>query len=103
MWVSAGSVVTVSGAFVILATLLIANRRFFESSLLMTVAGSGGLAMFWDRWSLRAGDQAHFGALLSAPAPSPSELRLLITHAPLLALGIFLLLRERSRWQRRGR
>jgi hypothetical protein len=87
----ADSVITVSGLLVFAATVLVLTRRVFAGSMLMLIAGSGGLAIFWDRWSERAGHQARITALLTGPAPSDREIELLVTHLPIFILGVALL------------
>jgi hypothetical protein len=93
----ADSTITVSGLLIFAATVLVLTRRLFAGSVLMLIAGSGGMAIFWDRWSERAGHQARITAFLTAPTPTATEIELFVTHLPLLMLGIALLVARQRR------
>ncbi|MEX0786532.1 MAG: hypothetical protein WD939_07845 [Dehalococcoidia bacterium] len=67
-----------------------ADRPFVASALLI-IAGTGGAAVAWDRWSARTGEQVHLTAFFSPVAPSAGELTMLVTHVPMLILGLVLL------------
>ena len=67
------------------------------AATLLIIAGSGGSAVAWDRWSERTGEQVHLTAFFNPTAPSAGEVTMLITHLPMLVLGLGLLVRELRR------
>ncbi len=69
----------------------VAFKRFALASVGFLALGSGALALVWDDWSARAGHHMELTALLHPVALSSREALLLVTHAPLLVLGIILL------------
>lgn len=79
---------TFSGILVFLAVFAAMHRRGTVSGLLLTVAGAGGVGVFWERWSRLTGDDVHVTALLHPVAPTFGEAALLVTHTALLAAGI---------------
>jgi hypothetical protein len=86
------SLTTFSGLLAFFATLGLLHRRFTPAAILLVIAGAGGTAIAWDRWSLRAGDDVHVTALISGRAPTASEAAMFITHLPLLAIGLGILI-----------
>jgi hypothetical protein len=85
------SLYTFSGLLFIGAALMyVLNRQVFAAVLLI-VAGAGGTAVAWDRWSERTGEQVHLTAFLNPAAPSAGEVTMIITHLPLLIVGLVLL------------
>jgi hypothetical protein len=85
------SLTTFSGVLSFLAVLALLWRRWGLSGTLFTIAGSAGVAIAWDRWSQRAGDQVHFGALFSGTPLKGSEIAMITSHGPLLIIGLALL------------
>jgi hypothetical protein len=85
------SLTTFSGLFAFFAVMALMYGRFTIASVLLMIGGSGGLAITWDRWSARAGDQVHVTAFLDGPKPSGDELWMIGTHGPMLVLGLTLL------------
>ena len=85
------SLYTFSGLLFIGGALMYALDRPIAAAILLIIAGSGGLAVAWDRWSERTGEQVHLTAFLSPAAPSAGEVTMLITHVPLLIVGLILL------------
>lgn len=82
------SLTTFSGVVVCIATIALFYRHYTFGALLLIMDGAGGAAIFWDRWSQRAGSQVHFDALFSAVPPTGSEIAMLVTHVPLAILGL---------------
>lgn len=82
------SLITISGMFMFLATFLFLLGRRSAPYVMFLIMGTGGLAIFWDRWSARAGDRAHLHALLTPVTPASSELVLLLTHLPMFVFGL---------------
>jgi hypothetical protein len=64
------SITTFSGLLTFFGTLALLWGRPTPASVLYIIAGAGGAAVFWDRWSQRAGDQMHVTAFLSGPPRS---------------------------------
>ena len=89
--VDVSSLYTLSGLLVIAAALSYVLDRPLAAATLLIIAGSGGTAVAWDRWSERTGDQVHLTALLSPTEPTMGEVTTLATHFPLLVLGLLLL------------
>lgn len=87
----ASSLYTLSGLFFIGAALAFVLDRHVLAAVLLIMAGSGGFAVAWDRWSERTGEQVHLTALLSPTAPTADEATLFATHVPLLLIGLVLL------------
>ena len=85
------SLTTFSGLVVCLATIALLYRHFTLGAVMLIMDGTGGTAIFWDRWSQRAGHQVHIGALLSAVPPTGSEIAMLVTHLPLAVVGLIIL------------
>ena len=70
--------------------LYVVGRPVLAATLLV-IAGSGGSAVAWDRWSERTGEQVHLTALISPAAPTVGEVTTLAMHFPLLVVGLLLL------------
>jgi hypothetical protein len=85
------SLTTFSGLVVCIATIAIIYKHFLIGSLLFIMDGTGGTAIFWDRWSVRAGSQVHIDAIFSPVPPTSSEAAMLITHLPLVVIGLIIL------------
>lgn len=85
------SLTTFSGLVVCLATIVFFYRLFTVAAVMLIMDGAGGTAIFWDRWSERAGHQVHLSALSDAVPPTGSEAAMLVTHLPLAILGLTLL------------
>jgi hypothetical protein len=94
------SITTFSGLLTFFGTLALLWGRPTVASVLYIIAGAGGAAIFWDRWSQRAGDQVHVMAFLSGPSPTGSETAMLVTHFPLLLIGLALLVFTLRRMRR---
>jgi hypothetical protein len=86
-----GSFYTFSGLFVFGALVAILNRWLTAGGLLLTIAGAGGIGIFWERWSQLAGDNVHITAFLTPVAPTEAQFRLLITHLAMLVAGVILI------------
>lgn len=93
-----GSLTTFSGLVVCLATMALLYRQFTLAALMLIMDGTGGTAIFWDRWSERAGHQVHLSALTSGVPPTHSEIAMLATHLPLVAVGLIIFIA--MTWQR---
>jgi hypothetical protein len=91
------SLTTFSGILAFAATMALLYRRGLLGSILLIIAGSGGLAIAWDRWSYESGHQVHFTALFSAKGPSSDEAAMILTHGPLLLIGLLILFFESRR------
>ena len=85
------SLTTFSGLVVCLATIALLYRHFTVGAVMLIMDGAGGTAIFWDRWSQRAGNQVHIDSLLSAVPPTGSEVAMLVTHLPLAVVGLVIL------------
>lgn len=85
------SLTTFSGVVVCLATIVLLYRLFTIAAVMLIMDGAGGTAIFWDRWSERAGHQVHFSALMHAEPPTGAEVAMLVTHLPLAVLGLMIL------------
>jgi hypothetical protein len=85
------SLYTFSGLLLIGGALMYVLDRPIAAAILLIIAGSGGSAVAWDRWSARIGEQVHLTAFLSPAAPSAGEMTMIITHVPLLMVGLILL------------
>jgi hypothetical protein len=85
------SLTTLSGVVVCLSTIVLFYRLFTVGAVMLIMDGAGGTAIFWDRWSARAGEQVHVTALASPVPPTSSELAMLLTHLPLAILGLCIL------------
>ncbi len=85
------SLTTFSGLVVCFATIALLYRKFTLGAVMLIMDGTGGTAIFWDRWSQRGGNQVHLNALFSAVPPTRSELAMLVTHLPLAVLGLVVL------------
>lgn len=97
--VDISSLYTFSGILVILSAFFYVVRQPIASAVLLIIAGSGGSAVAWDRWSERSGEQVHLTAFVEPVLPTAGELTTLLTHFPLLVIGLVFLmvtLRERS-------
>lgn len=79
---------TLSAIFLAGALAAIMNARPTVAAVLLMVTGSGGLGIFWERWSRRAGDDVHVTAILHPVAPTAAQWGLLISHGLILAVGI---------------
>lgn len=79
---------TLSGIFLCGALVALLNARPLPAAMLLTIAGAGGLGVFWERWSQRAGDDVHLAALLHPVAPTAAQWALLTSHGAILVLGI---------------
>ena len=88
------SLYTFSGLLFIGAALMYVLDRPVAAAILLIIAGSGGSAVAWDRWSARTGEQVHLTAFLNPASPSAGEITMIVTHVPLLVLGLALLLME---------
>lgn len=66
-------------------------RRYTLAALGFLALGSGAIAIVWNGWSARTGYHMELLALLHPVPLSSREAFLLMTHAPLLAVGIVLL------------
>ena len=88
------SLYTFSGLLFIGGALMYALGRPAAAATLLIIAGSGGSAVAWDRWSDRTGEQVHLTAFLNPTSPSAGEITMIVTHVPLLVLGLALLLME---------
>ena len=66
-------------------------NRLPASLALTAPQGSGGSAVAWDRWSERTGEQVHLTAFLDPAAPTAGEVTMVVTHLPLLIVGLVLL------------
>ena len=88
------SLYTFSGLLVVGSALLYVLGRQISAATLLIIAGSGGSAVAWDRWSERTGEQVHLTAFLNPASPSAGEITMIVTHLPLLLLGLALLLME---------
>jgi hypothetical protein len=82
------SLTTFSGLVVCLATIALLYRHFTIGAVMLIMDGAGGTALFWDRWSARAGNQVHIDSLFSAVPPTSSEVAMLVTHLPLAVVGL---------------
>ncbi len=85
------SLTTVSGILGFVATLMLMMGRRAAAAVLFISAGSGGIGIFWDRWSRDSGEHARLTALFSGSAPTPDQFVLLATHVPLLVVGLIAL------------
>lgn len=90
--VAATPLYTFSGLLVFVAVVALTNAWYTVAGLLLTIAGAGGLGVFWERWSRMAGDDVHISAFLSPAQPTTGQWQLLTTHAPMLAIGATLLM-----------
>jgi hypothetical protein len=79
---------TLSGIFVCAALVALMNARPLPAAMLLTIAGAGGLGVFWERWSQRTGDDVHVAALLHPVAPTAAQWALLTSHGALLLAGV---------------
>ncbi len=86
-----GSLTTFSGLMAFAATLAVFSRRRLLAGTLLVMAGTAGIAIVWDRWSLRTGDHFDITALLSPSQLNAEDTQMLITHIPLLIIGVVLL------------
>ncbi len=91
------SLYTFSGLLFVGGALLYSLGRPAAAATLLIIAGSGGSAVAWDRWSERTGEQVHLTAFLSPTAPSAGEITMIVTHLPLLIIGLVLLVIELRR------
>lgn len=82
---------TFSGLLVIAATVAYVFNRPVWAAALLIVAGAGGSAVAWDRWSERTGEQVHLSAFINLTAPTAGEITTLAMHFPLLVAGLVLL------------
>lgn len=87
----ASSLFTLSGLLFIGAAAAYAAERPIVAAALLIMAGAGGSAVAWERWSARTGEQVHLTAFFSPVAPSAAELTMLATHVPMLIIGLALL------------
>jgi hypothetical protein len=85
------SLTTFSGLVVCIATIALLYRYYTIAAVLFIMDGAGGTAIFWDRWSQRAGNQVHIDSIFSPVAPTSSEWAMLVTHLPLAILGLAVL------------
>ena len=93
---------TFSGILCFLAVFAALNRRPIAAGLLLTIAGGGGVGVFWERWSKRAGDDVHVVAILHPVTPTAGEASLLVTHLSLLVAGVIIVARFARRPAVRG-
>ncbi len=91
---------TFSGVLAALATYLTIMGKRFAGGVTYVIVGAGGLAVLWERWSERTGEPAHFSAFLSPVAPISNDIFLMVTHFPVLCVGIYLLYIETRRIER---
>ena len=82
---------TFSGLFLCGALVALANGWLTAAGVLLTVAGSAGVGIFWERWSLLAGDDVHVTALWTPVMPTRGQIELLGTHLPMLVIGVAIL------------
>jgi hypothetical protein len=94
---SLASLTTFSGLLVLFGVLAILWSRPLVAGVLFTIAGAGGTAIFWDRWSRLSGHDVHLTALSSAATPAPGDLTLLATHFPILVVGAAIILHHHAR------
>lgn len=85
------SLATFSGLMTFAGVLAFLSKRLIAAATLFIIVGSAGTAIFWDRWSERAGAQVDVNALWMAPVPSGAEMAMLLTHSPLLLAGLLIL------------
>lgn len=95
-WLSAyvDSLTTVSALLIALAVSLWLGQRRMLASVAALAVGTGGVAVFWDRWSNRAGDHMSLVALVHPVGLSAGDVFLLATHAPFACIGAFVLWRS---------
>jgi hypothetical protein len=79
---------TISGVLAGLSLFLAALGHRVVASVIMISVGTGGLAVFWDRWSLRAGDHMSLTALTHPASLSANDAFLVLTHGPFLLAGL---------------
>jgi hypothetical protein len=79
---------TFSGLLTLLAMLALLSRRLTPAALLLIIDGAAGTGIFWDRWSRATGHQVQLSALFSGALSRTSDLDLLVTHLPLLIIGL---------------
>ena len=83
MWLLIGSTVAYS------------YHRYGLSALGFLAVGFGGSAVVWSRWSERAGSHNSFAAFFQQPSGlTAPEIVLLVTHAPLVLVGVAILWRH---------
>lgn len=82
---------TFSGILAIVAAISYVVNRLLLASVLLLSAGAGGMAVAWDRWSQRTGEQVHLTAFTNPVAPSLGEVVMFTTHFPMLLVGLVLL------------
>jgi hypothetical protein len=82
---------TLSMWFLIASTIAYNLRSYLVAALGVLAVGFGGCAVVWSRWSDRAGDLNGFGAFLHPTGLAFGEALLLVTHAPLVPIGIAIL------------
>jgi|SRR3989304_2074279 len=85
------SFTTFSGVAIFLGTMCLFLGLRAVGSVLYIIIGSAGVGIFWDRWSLRVGNQDQIGVLFSGDGPTFREIILLSTHGPLLVIGLVIL------------
>jgi len=79
---------TISGVLAGLSLFLAALGHRVVASVIMISVGTGGLAVFWDRWSLRAGDHMSLVAIAHPVSLSANDAFLVFTHGPFLLAGL---------------
>ena len=85
------SLTTFSGLVVAFSVIVIFYRWYMLGAVFLIMDGAGGTAIFWDRWSARAGNQVHIDAMFSGVPPTSSELAMLYTHLPLAVIGLIMI------------
>lgn len=68
-----------------------ARGRYLWSALGFLAVGFGGCAIVWSRWSEQAGAHNSFRSFLQPVGLSFGDSFLLVTHAPLVLVGVAIL------------
>lgn len=97
------SFTTFSGIMAFLATVALLRGRYTIGATILIIAGAGGVAIFWDRWSREAGPHVQVQALLSPVMPTFEQFALLATHLPMLVAGLIILAITVHRANKRAR
>lgn len=87
---------TVSALLALVSVVLALLGQRVLATIALLSLGAGGLAVFWERWSARAGEHMSLLALLHPVPLTDAELFLLATHAPFFVAGLAALRARRS-------
>jgi hypothetical protein len=85
------SLLTVSGLLVFVGTLALLYRFAIPAAVLFIIDGAAGVGVFWERWSSGTDDHMQLQAVFSGVPPTMDEWGILVTHLPILLLGLTVL------------